>query len=185
MMIKMQTLFKLLPHILVIVLGIALIALPAGTASAGMLLQKSGLVLKKDFGPQIMLDQTLFNVNIPLNISNMPGPWKSAKFSAVALVYFLDGAGDMIGYGMSEGGEEGMPLNITLDNGSYNGTVALPIRETAGTLSGKTCSVTMVFAKQGGQLMFIGASKGGTAPNSGQCGKVDFSGIKPGTIMPN
>ena len=79
----------------------------------------------------------------------MPGPWKSAKFSAVALVYFLDGAGDMIGYGISEGGEEGMPLNITLDNGSYNGTVALPIRETAGALSGKTCSVTMVFAKLG------------------------------------
>ena len=97
----------------------------------------------------------------------------------------LDGPGEMIGYGVSEGGEEGTPLNITLDNGSYNGTVALPIRAAAGALSGKTCSVAMVFAKQGGQLMFIGASKGGTAPNSGQCGKVDFSGIKPGTIMPN
>ena len=184
-MMKPQTRFTILPHILVLVLGIALTALPAGTASAGMLFQKSGLVLKKDFGPQIMLDQTLFNVNIPLNIANMPGPWKNAKFSAVALVYFLDGAGDMIGYGISEGGEEGMPLNITLDNGSYNGTVALPVRETAGTLSGKTCAVTMVFAKQGGQLMFIGASKGGTAPNSGQCGNMNFSGIKPGTIMPN
>jgi hypothetical protein len=184
MMVKMQTRFKLLPHILVIVLGIALIALPADTASAGMLLQKSGLVLKKDFGPQIMLDQTLFNVNIPLNISNMPGPWKNAKLKAVAFVYFLDGPGEMIGYALSEGGEEGTPLNVTLDNGSYNGTVALPIRAAAGALSGKTCSVAMVIAELGNQHMFIGASKGGTAPNSGDCANMGSPPIQPGTILP-
>jgi hypothetical protein len=30
--------------------------------------------------------------------------------------------------------------------------------------------------------MFIGASRGGTAPNSGECG--DISWITPGTILP-
>ena len=93
----------------------------------------------------------------------------------------LDGPGEMIGYGVSE---EGTPLNITLDNGSYNGTVALPIRAAAGALSGKTCSVAMVIAELGNQHMFIGASKGGTAPNSGNCANIGSPPIQLGTILP-
>jgi len=189
MMRKTHVRFTVLRQTLLLVLGIALVAFPAGPAAAGpagvgTLLQKSGVTLKKDFGAQVMLDQTLFNVNIPLNISNMPGPWKNAKLKAVAFVYFLDGPGEMIGYGISEGGEEYTPLNITLDNGNYNGTVALPIRKTAGALSGKTCSVAMVIAELGNQTMFIGASKGGTAPNSGHCAKMASPPIQPGTILP-
>ena len=61
------------------------------------MLQKTGVTLKKDFGPQIMLNQNLFNVNIPLAISNMPGPWKNAKIKARAIVYVLDGAGKTSG----------------------------------------------------------------------------------------
>jgi hypothetical protein len=93
----------------------------------------------------------------------------------------LDGPGEMIGYGVSE---EGTPLNITLDNGSYNGTVALPIRAAAGALSGKTCSVAMVIAELGNQHMVIGASKGGTAPNSGNCANIGSPPIQLGTILP-
>jgi hypothetical protein len=67
------------------------------------MLQKYGLTLKKNLGPQFMLDQTLFNVNIPLAISNLPGPWKNAQLNVVAVVYFLDGAGETIGYGLGKG----------------------------------------------------------------------------------
>lgn len=191
MMKKTRVRFTVPTQALLLVLGIALVAFPASMVAAGpagaagvsMLLQKSGVTLKKDFGAQVMLDQTLFNVNIPLNISNMPGPWKNAKLTAVAMVYFLDGTGETIGYGMSKGGEGGMPLNITLANGGYNGTVALPIQETQGALSGKTCSVAMVIAELGNQCMFIGASKGGTAPNSGDCAKMASPPIQPGTIL--
>jgi len=189
MMRKTHVRFTVLRQTLLLVLGIALVAFPAGTAAAGpagvgTLLQKSGVMLEKNFGAQVMLDQTLFNVNIPLNISNMPGPWKNAKLTAVAVVYFLDAAGETIGYGMSKGGKEGLPLNITLANGGYNGTIALPIQETEGALSGKTCSVAMVIAELGNQSMFIGASKGGTAPNSGDCAKMASPPIQPGTILP-
>jgi hypothetical protein len=76
-----------------------------------------------------------------------------------------------------------MPLNITLANGDYSGTVALPIQETEGALSGKTCSVAMVVAELGNQSMFIGASKGGTAPNSGDCADMGAPPIQPGTIL--
>ena len=51
-MMKTHTRFKLSLQIQTLVLGIALIALPAGTAIAGMLLQKSGADLKKISGPR-------------------------------------------------------------------------------------------------------------------------------------
>jgi len=175
---------KISSRILVIVLGVALLGLLSSPTAAGML-QKSGIIMKKNLGPQIMLDQTLFNVNIPLNISNMPGPWKNAKLKAVAMVYFLDGAGETIGYGLGEGGESSTPIDVALDNGGYNGTVVFPIRVTMGAMTGKTCCVTMVVAELGNQHMFIGSSKGGTAPNSGECGQnIGFAGITPGTILP-
>ena len=174
---------KISLRILVIVLGVALLGLLSRPAAAGML-QKSGITLKKNLGPQIMLDQTLFNVNIPLNISNMPGPWKNAKLEAFAIVYFLDGTGKAIGAGLTEGGESLMPLNVVLDNGGYNGTAVLPIRTTMGTMTGKTCCVTMVVAETSNQYMIIGVSKGGTAPNSADCGGMDFSHLTPGMILP-
>ncbi len=170
-------------RILVLVLSAALLGLFTGPAAAGML-QKTGVTLKKDFGPQIMLDQTLFNVNIPLAISNMPGPWKSAKLKALAIVYFLDGTGETIGYGLGEGGEELIPLDVVLDNGGYNGTVVFPIRVSMGTITAKTCCVTIVVAEQSTQRMIIGVSQGGTAPNSGDCGGMDFSHLTPGMILP-
>jgi hypothetical protein len=86
-------------------LGLALLGPFPGPTAAGML-QKTGVTLKKDFGPQIMLNQNLFNVNIPLAISNMPGPWKNTKINALAIVHFIDGAGKTIGYGLGEGGEK-------------------------------------------------------------------------------
>jgi hypothetical protein len=171
-------------RMLVLVLCAALFGLLPGPAAAGML-QQTGVTLKNDFGPQIMLNQSLFNVNIPLAISNMPGPWKNAQLKALVIVYFLDGAGKTIGYGLGEGVEELSPLDIVLDNGGYNGTVAFPIRASMGTMSGKTCCVTVVIAEQSTQRMIIGVSKGGTAPNSGDCGGMDFSHLTPGMILPN
>jgi hypothetical protein len=170
-------------RILILIASVVLFGFFSNTANAGML-QKAGVTLKKNFGPQIMLDQTLMNVNIPLNISNMPGPWKNAKLEAVAIVYFLNATGETTGYGLGEGGENFTPLEVTLDNGGYNGTVAFPIRVSMGAITGKTCCVTIVMAELGNQRMFVGASTGGTAPNSGQCGNIDWSGITPGTIMP-
>jgi hypothetical protein len=172
----------LLP-ILALVLAAGLIGSMPNPASAGMI-QKAGLALKKDLGPQITLDQTLFNVKIPLTITNMPGPWANAKLKAVAIVYFLDAAGDAIGYALSENGEEWTPLAAGLVNGGYNGTVLIPIRKTAGTISGKTCCVAMVVAELGDQHMFLGGSTGGTAPSSGQCDDLSWDGIAPGTIVP-
>jgi hypothetical protein len=169
--------------LLVLILGLTLLGPFPVPAAAGML-QKTGVTLKKDFGPQIMLNQTLFNVNIPLAISNMPGPWKNAKIKALAIVYFLDGAGKTIGYGLGEGVEELIPLDVVLDNGGYNGTAVFPIRASMGTMSDKTCCVTIVVAEQSSQHMVIGVSKGGTAPNSGDCGGVDFSHLTPGMILP-
>lgn len=171
-------------RMLVLVLCAALFGLLPGPTVAGML-QKAGFTLKKDLGPQLMLDQTLFNVNIPLAISNMPGPWKNAQIKALAIVYFLDGAGETVGYGMGEGREELIPLDIVLDNGGYNGTVAFPIRASMGMITAKTCCVTIVIAEQSTQRMIIGVSKGGTAPNSGDCGGMDFSHFTPGMILPN
>lgn len=170
-------------RILVLVVGVVLFGFLPNPAAAGML-QKAGVTLKKDFGQQIMLDQTLFNVNIPLNISNMPGPWKNAKLEAFAIVYFLDGTGKAIGAGLTEGGESLMPLDVVLNNGGYNGTAVLPIRTTMGTMTGKTCCVTMVVAEASNQHMIIGVSKGGTAPNSTDCGGMDFSHLTPGMILP-
>jgi len=170
-------------RMLVLVLSVALLGLFPGLTAADML-QKYGLTLKKNLGPQFMLDQTLFNVNIPLAISNLPGPWKNAQLKVVAVVYFLDGAGETIGYGLGKGGESFTPLDVALDNGGYNGTVVFPIEVMIGAMTGKTCCATMVFAELGGQLMFIGSSTGGTAPNSGNCGSIGFSGMAPGTIWP-
>jgi hypothetical protein len=124
---------KNLSRLLLLVLCVALICIVPASAAADML-QMSGITPQKKFGPQIMLDQTLFNVNIPLAISNMPGPWKNAKLQVVAMVHFLDGAGETIGYGLGEGGESFTPLDVTLDNGGYNGTVAFPIRVSMGTI---------------------------------------------------
>lgn len=170
-------------QILILFIGVVFFALFPSMANAGML-QKAGVTLKKNFGPQIMLDQTLLDVNIPLNISNMPGPWKNAKLKAMAIVYFMNAAGETTGYGLGEGGENWTPLDVALDNGSYNGTVVFPIRVSIGAITGKTCCVTMVMAELGNQHMFVGASTGGTAPNSGQCANIDWSAITPGTIMP-
>jgi hypothetical protein len=178
---------KLLP-VMVLFLGIVFPGEPPAPAGADMtaqlsLSQKFGLHAKKDLGPPVTMNQTLFNVKLPLNISKMPGPWKNAKFVGIAMVYFLDGAGETVGYAVSKNGEAGMPLNISLNSGSYNGTIVLPIQEVAGTLTGKTCGAAIVMAKLGSQVMFIGASKGGTAPNSGSCGSMNLSGIPPGSIM--
>jgi hypothetical protein len=145
--------------------------------------KKFGMQVKKNLGPAVTMDQTLFNVKLPLKISKMPGPWKNAKLMGMATVYFLDGAGETVGYAISKDGEEGTPLNISLDNGSYNGTVVLPIQSVAGALTGKTCSAAFVVANLGDQTMFIGFSKGGTAPNSGVCAKMNAPGIPPGTII--
>ena len=169
-------------RMLALVLSVALLGLFPGLTAAGMS-QKYGLTLKKNFGPQIMLDQTLFNVNIPLAISNLPGPWKNAKLHTMVAVIFMDAAGEMVGYGLAEGGQEFIPLDIALDNGGYNGTVVVPIRMSMGAITGKTCCVTIVLAKLGDQIMFIGSSTGGTAPSSGNCGDIVWSGITPGTIL--
>jgi len=174
---------------MMLVVGIVLLGglpAPAGADMAAKLSlsRKFGLQVKKNLGPAVTMDQTLFNVKLPLNISKMPGPWKNAEFVGMATVYFLDGPGDTVGYAISRDGEEGMPLNISLNGGSYNGTVILPIQNVAGTLTGKTCSAAVVVAKLGDQVMFIGSSKGGTAPNSGACSKMSPSGIQPGTILP-
>lgn len=167
-----------------LVLIVALIGSAPSPATAGVL-QQAGITLKKNFGPQIMLDQTLFNVNLPLSISNMPGPWKNAKLKAIVLVTFMNAAGETIGYASGKGGlEDWTPLDVTLNNGGYSGTVVLPIQASVGTISGKTCCLTVVVAEQGNQHMIIGASKGGTAPNSGECADMGFSGMTPGTILP-
>lgn len=171
-------------RILILFISVVLLGFFPNPADAGML-QKTGFTLKKDFGPQVMLDQTLFNVNIPLNVSNLPGPWKNAKFKAMVAVIFMDAAGKMVGYGLGEGGqEEFISLDVVLDNGSYNGTVVVPIRVSIGAITGKTCCVSIVIAESGDQHMFIGASRGGTAPNSGQCDNIGWSGMTPGTILP-
>ncbi len=178
---------KLLPAV-VLVLGVVLLAEPPAPAGAGTtpklsLARKFNLQVKKNLGPLVTMDQTLFKVNLPLTISKMPGPWKNAKFVGLATVYFLDGPGEAVGYAVSKSGEQGMPLNITLNNGSYSGTVSLPIQQAAGTLTAKTCSAAVVMAKLGSQIMYIGSSKGGTAPNSGVCGEMKLSDIPPGTII--
>jgi hypothetical protein len=180
---------KLLPVmilVLVMVLDLNLPA-PAGADMAAKLglSQKFGLQAKKNLGPAVTMNQTLFNVKLPLKISKMPGPWKNASFVGVAMVYFMDGPGEAIGYATTKNGDGEMPLNISLNDGSYDGTVVLPIQNVAGTISGKTCSVAYVMAKTGNQLMFIGASKGGTAPNSGVCAKMNALPIAPGTILSN
>ncbi|MCB2168064.1 MAG: hypothetical protein KQI78_10400 [Deltaproteobacteria bacterium] len=84
---------------------------------------------------------------------------------------------------LGKGGESFTPLDVALDNGGYNGTVVVPIRMSMGTITGKTCCTTMVLAKLGDQVMFIGSSTGGTAPNSGNCGGTIGSGLSPGTIL--
>ncbi|MEJ2156541.1 MAG: hypothetical protein P8X96_14470 [Desulfobacteraceae bacterium] len=172
----------------VLLLGIFLLGELPAPLGADMianlsLSQKFGMQVKKNLGPAVTMNQTLFNVKLPLKISKMPGPWKNAKFVGMATVYFLDGAGETVGYAMTKDGEEGMPLNISLDSGSYNGTVVLPIQTVTGALTGKTCSAAVVMAKLGDQIMFIGFSKGGTAPNSGVCAKMNASGLTPGTII--
>jgi hypothetical protein len=178
---------RLLP-VMMLVLGIVFFGELSAPAGADMtaqlsLSQKFGLQAQKNLGPTVTMNQTLFNVKLPLHISKMPGSWKNAKFVGIAMVYFLDGSGETVGYATSKYGDSGMPLNINLNGGSYNGTVVLPIQEVAGTLTGKTCGAAMVMAKLGNQVMFIGSSKGGTAPNSGVCGKMNLSGIPPGTII--
>ena len=77
-----------------------------------------------------------------------------------------------------------IPLDVVLGNGGYNGTAVFPIRASMGTMSDKTCCVTIVVAEQRNQYMVIGVSKGGTAPNSGDCGGMDFSHLTPGMILP-
>ncbi len=139
--------------------------------------------LKQKFGPAYSLNQTLFNVKLPLNISNMPGAWKKAQLIGTTVVYFLNGPGDAVGYSTSTDGGAGMPLNIGLSSGSYNGTVVFPINKSAGAITGKTCGYAIVMAKLGSQLMFIGGSSGGTAPQSGPCSNINMPA--PGSIVAN
>ena len=148
------------------------------------MLQMAGVVQQTNFGPSVLLDQPLFKVNVPLSVSNLPGPWKHAKLVGAAHVYFLDAAGEAIGVGLPEGSSPGGELfEVHLNNGSYDGTVVVPIRVVEGRISGKTCGLTVVYAKLADQIMFIGISKGGTAPNSGVCGQMNAS-LEPGTILP-
>jgi hypothetical protein len=170
---------------LVFVMGLALLGILPSPAAADFfqMNQMTGLTLEKKFGPHIMLNQTLFNVKIPLAISNMPGPWKYATLKAFVIVYFLNGAGEATGMAFGEKGEEFLPLGVTLDNGSYNGTVVFPIRTSAGAITGKNCCLTLVVAEMGNQLMVIGASKGGTAPNAGACAGAIFDQYEPGSIL--
>jgi hypothetical protein len=58
-----------------------------------------------------------------------------------------------------------IPLDVVLENGGYNGTAVFPIRASMGTMSDKTCCVTIVVAEQRNQYMVIGVSKGGTMPD--------------------
>ncbi len=139
--------------------------------------------LKQKFGPAYSLNQTLFNVKLPLNISNMPGAWKKSILIGTTVVYFLNGPGDVVGYSTSTDGGEGMQLNIGLSNGGYNGTIVFPINKTAGAITGKTCGYAMVLARLGSQYMFIGGSSGGTAPQSGPCSNINLP--TPGTIIAN
>jgi hypothetical protein len=76
--------------VLVMVLNFNLPA-PAGADMAAKLglSQKFGLQAKKNLGPAVTMNQTLFNVKLPLKISKMPGPWKNASFVGVAMVYFM------------------------------------------------------------------------------------------------
>ena len=170
---------KIRQSVTALVTGIFLLGLVPGTSCAEMVFKKA-LKFQQKFGTQIMLDQSLMNVNVPLDIANMPGPWKNAKFKAVAVVYFLDAASEPVGYGASGSLEEGTPIDVTLANGSYSGTVVFPIKAAAGTITGKTCCVVMLVAELGNQRMFIGTSRGGTAPNSYD--SILNIDIPPGTV---
>ncbi len=141
--------------------------------------------LERKFGPAVALNQTLFNVKVPVNITNMPGAWKNATLYGFAMVYFLDNSNDPIGggYPAAMNDELGMKLSSGLSNGGYNGTVVFPINKTVGTLSGKTCGYSMILAKLGSQVMVIGTTSGGTAPHSGPCSKLEP--LTPGTIISN
>ncbi len=172
---------KIRQFITAFVAGIFLLGLVPGTSCAEMIFKKA-LKFQQKFAPPIMLDQTLMNVNVPLDIANMPGPWENAKFKAAAVVYFLDAASEPVGYGASSGGlEEGAPIDVALANGSYSGTVVFPIKAAAGTITGKTCCFVILMAELGNQRMFIGTSMGGTAPNS--CDGFINLDIPPGTII--
>jgi len=170
-------------RIFVLFLGFVLMGPCPGLLAADFM-KKTGFALKKNFGPQIQLNKALFNVHIPLSISDMPGPWKHAKLQAVVYVMFMDGVGETVGYGLGENGEEVTPLEISLNNGGYNGTVSIPITKSMGTITGKTCSVALIMAQLNDQRMFIGGATGGTAPNSGGCAHINMSAITPGTIVP-
>lgn len=172
---------KIRQSVTAFVAGIFLLGLVPGTSCAEMVFKKA-LKFQQKFGPQITLDQTLMRVNIPLDIDNMPGPWKNAKLKVAAFVYFLDAANEPVGYGASSGGiEEWAPIDVALANGSYSGTVVFPIKAAAGTITGKTCCVVILVAELGNQRMFIGTSMGGTAPNS--CDGFINLDIPPGTIL--
>lgn len=175
--------------LLLLISSVALIGSVPGSTAAGTLqmnrmLQMAGIIQQQNFNPPVLLDQPLFKVNVPLNVSNMPGPWKHAKLMGAAQVYFLDATGDIIGVALSEGSNaDGELFEVPLNNGSYSGTVVVPIRVVQGKISGKTCGISVVWAVLGDQMMFIGLTKGGTAPNSGDCGQMNTSSIEPGTIM--
>lgn len=182
---RVASLYKLSFIATAMILGVVLglLALPAG---AGPIYQISTAnkigQLERKFGPAVTLNQTLFNVKVPVNISNMPGAWKNATLYGFTMVYFLNNSGDSIGGGYPAVMDDmyGMKLSGGLSNGGYNGTVVFPINRTAGVLSGKTCGYTVISAKLGSQAMIIGATSGGTAPHSGPCSKLGLP--TPGTI---
>ncbi len=167
-------------RIMVLVICVVLsqaLSVPAGAEMS----QNLNLTMQQNFGSMVSINQTLFNVRLPVNISNMPGAWKNATLKGFAAVSFLDGSGELIGYGFGPDGESLSSLNAVLNNGNYNGTVVFPIRKVAGGISGKTCSTAIVAAQLGNQIMIIGTSRGGTAPNSNGC--MNISNLEPGTIL--
>ena len=120
--------------LLLLISSVALIGSVPGSTAAGTLqmnkmLQMAGIIQQQGFSPPVLLDQPLFKVNVPLSVSNLPGPWEHAKLVGAAQLYFLDATGEIIGVALSEGSNPGGEFfEIPLNNGSYNGTVVVPIR---------------------------------------------------------
>ena len=165
-----------------VALVVAIVLLSGPVAGAADIMKPKGLKFEKKFGPIQFQPEPLFNVKLPLTIADLPGQWKNANLKASVMVFFMDNTGKHIGYGLPEAGEDFTALPA-LENGGYTGTVNIPIPNAAGTITGKTCCVAVVFAELNQQFMYIGTSKGGTAPQSGACNDVGDYPLEPGSVI--
>jgi hypothetical protein len=160
----------------VVVLELLLLGLcPVLWAANSISLDTTRFKMKKNFGPQIPLNQPLMTVSVPLNISKLPGPWKQSSGIVQVIVLFLDETGVTVGAGV------GLSV-VPIQNGSYSGTMAYPIKDAMGGITARTCVLAMAMAQLGEQTMFLGVSKGGTSPNASACDVSELQ-LTPGTIM--